>query len=195
MLKNTATTWGSVSKSLHWGLVILALIQVPLGVWLSREAPQARITGDDTVLLWLEQFHHSFGFVILFVVITRLWWRLRSIVPSHPAGLPAYQVRLASITHGALYVLMVAFPLSGWAASSVIGSAQFPVPINFFGAEMIPLAFLQSLQPPYSTFALYRDIHVYCWWVGAGLLSLHILAALYHHFVLKTNVLKRMWPF
>jgi cytochrome b561 len=27
-----------------------------------------------------------------------------------------------------------------------------------------------------------------------GLVSLHIFAALYHHYIKKDNVLKRMWP-
>jgi len=194
MLRNTSAAWGSVSKGFHWAIVAFALAQVPLGFWLSREAPQARISGDDSVLLWLEQIHHSCGFIILFLVLARSWWRMTNGVPAHPPGLPAYQVRLASLTHGALYVLMFVFPLSGWAASSVIGSEQFPVPINFLGLEMVPLSFLHALPPPFNTFQVYRDIHIYCWYVGGALLSLHIVAALYHHLVLKTDVLRRMWP-
>lgn len=194
MLRNSSAAWGAVSKTFHWGIVLLALAQVPLGFWLSRESPLARISGDDELLLWLEQFHHSIGLLILMVVIGRIWWRVSNAVPDHPAGVPAYQRALAALTHCVLYVLMVVFPFSGWAASSIIGSEQFPVPVNFFGMEMIPLDFLRALPPPFNTFALYRDIHVYCWYVGGALLSLHILAALYHHFVIKTDVLRRMWP-
>ncbi|MBL8628408.1 MAG: cytochrome b [Rhodospirillaceae bacterium] len=194
MLRNTDTAWGTAAKSLHWAFALLVAAQVPLGFWLSRESPQARITGDDSVLIWLEQFHHSCGFVILFIAGARLWWRSSNMAPAHPAQSPPYQVALAKLTHATLYVLMFVFPLSGWAASSVIGSEQFPVPINFFGFEMVPLSFLHSLGTPFNTFALYRDIHTYCWWAGGVLVSLHILAALYHHFVLKTDVLKRMMP-
>lgn len=194
MLRNTTAAWGAIAKAFHWTLVLFALAQVPLGFWLSREAPQARITGDDAVLVWLEQFHHSFGLLILFLVVGRFWWRMTNAVPAHPGGLPAYQVALAAVTHAALYVLMFVFPLSGWAASSLIGSEQFPVPVNFFGLEMVPLDFLRGLPSPFNTFALYRDIHMYCWYAGGALLSLHILAALYHHFVIRTDVLRRMWP-
>ncbi|MBT4741161.1 MAG: cytochrome b [Rhodospirillaceae bacterium] len=193
MRENTTARWGTVSITLHWMFAVFVAIQVPIGFWLSREAPQARITGDDWLLLWLEQIHHSMGFVILAVAALRISWRLSHISPSAPPA-PAYQKVLAHITHIALYVLMIVFPLSGWAGSSLIGSAQFPVPINFFGLEMIGLGFLRSLEPPVNTFRLYRDIHTYCWWVGGGLLTLHILAGLYHHFVVKDDVLHRMLP-
>lgn len=194
MLRNTAASWGTTSKAFHWAFALFVAVQVPIGFWLSREAPQARITGDDSTLLWLEQIHHSCGFAILLIAIARLWWRTSNTVPDHPALSPRYQVALAWLTHATLYALMLVFPLSGWAASSVIGSEQFPVPINFFGFEMVALDFLRALPKPFNTFAVYRDIHVYCWWAGGTLLGVHILAALYHHFVLKTDVLKRMLP-
>ncbi|MDX2141928.1 MAG: cytochrome b [Rhodospirillaceae bacterium] len=193
MHATTPTRWSTTSVALHWIFALMVLAQVPLGFWLSREAPQARITGDDTLLLWLEQIHHSTGFFILLAAALRLSWRL-----SHPApGLPpmaGYQKALAHLTHVTLYVLMFVFPLSGWAGSSLIGSEQFPVPINFVGFEMFGLEFLRALDPPFNTFRVYRDIHIYCWWVGGGVLSLHVLAALYHHFRLRDDVLRRMLP-
>jgi cytochrome b561 len=194
MLRNTATSWGTVSKAFHWAFVALVAAQVPLGFWLSREVAAARISGDDSTLLWLEQIHHSCGFVILFLALARLSWRTSNVVPAHPAQQPRYQTALASLTHATLYVLMFVFPLSGWAASSIIGSEQFPVPVNFFGLEMVPLDFLRGMPQPFNTFAFYREVHQACWYVGGALLALHILAALYHHFILKTDVLKRMLP-
>lgn len=193
MRDNSKTQWGTVSIAVHWAFAVFVAIQVPIGFWLSRAAPQARISGDDWLLLWLEQIHHSMGFVILLAAALRMSWRLTHISPDAPPS-PAYQKILAHVTHIALYVLMFVFPLSGWAGSSLIGSAQFPVPINFFGFEMIGLDFLRSLEPPFNTFRLYRDIHTYCWWAGGGLLGLHILAGLYHHFVVKDDVLHRMLP-
>ncbi|MEQ8736531.1 MAG: cytochrome b [Rhodospirillaceae bacterium] len=193
MRQNTSERWGTVSITLHWMFAALVAVQVPIGFWLSRAAPQARITGDDWLLLWLEQIHHSMGFVILFVAAVRMSWRLSHISPDAPPA-PAYQTALAHLTHITLYALMIVFPLSGWAGSSLIGSEQFPVPINFFGLEMVGLDFLRSLDPPFNTFRLYRDIHIYCWYVGGFVLGLHVLAALYHHFVVKDNVLHRMLP-
>ncbi len=195
MILNTRNSWGSVSKGLHWGLVLLVAAQVPLGFWLAREVPQARITGDDTLMLWLEFVHHSTGFVILFLAVTRISWRLATIVPDSPVPVAAFQKTVAKAVHIFFYVLMVLFPLSGWAASSLIGNPMFPVPINFFGLEMPEVPYVRSLPPPFNTFALYRQIHELCWWIGGGLLSLHILAALYHQFFLKDNLLVRMLPF
>ncbi|MCB2107232.1 MAG: cytochrome b/b6 domain-containing protein, partial [Rhodobacteraceae bacterium] len=64
----------------------------------------------------------------------------------------------------------------------------------FFGFEAYSLEFLRSLDPPFNTFRIYREIHIYCWWVGGFVLGLHVLAALYHQFVAKDDVLRRMMP-
>ena len=34
MLKNSVTGWGWLSRGFHWGIVLLALIQVPLGFYM-----------------------------------------------------------------------------------------------------------------------------------------------------------------
>ena len=40
-----------------------------------------------------------------------------------------------------------------------------------------------------------RELHEINAWILTALVAVHILAALYHHFILKDNVLKRMLPF
>lgn len=194
MIRNTKDQWGSASKSFHWIFALLIAIQVPLGFWLTRERPLADISGDDELLLWLEFFHHSTGFIILFVAATRLSWRTFNVVPNLPAGMAALQRGAAKLVHYSLYVLMLVFPLSGWAASSLIGNEMFPVPINFWGLEMPEVPFIRTAPDPLNSFAFYREVHQWCWRIGGWILSLHVLAALYHQFIARDNTLGRFLP-
>ncbi len=170
MLADTKTSWGQVSKSIHWLFVVLVAAEIYLGFWLAEEAPQAQLTGDDTLLLWLEIIHHTTGFILLIFAVFRLSWRLSNTTPDMPRAVVVYQKILAKAIHVTLYILMFVFPLSGWATSSVIGSEQFPVAINFFAFDVPELGFLRSFDPPYSTFSFQKQIHPICWWVGSGVL-------------------------
>ena len=54
----------------------------------------------------------------------RLAWRIKHRPPAPPAATPEWQRHAAGIAHAALYVLMLAVPISGWVMSSAGG---FPV--------------------------------------------------------------------
>jgi cytochrome b561 len=94
--------------------------------------------------------------------------------------------RVAShLVHIALYVLVTAQALIGWIATSAYGAA-----ISFFGLFTVPaiVGKDQSLATPLFT------AHEVLGFGIAGLLFLHIGAALFHYFIRKDGVLQRMLP-
>lgn len=73
-------------------------------------------------------------------------------------------------------------------------SAFGEAPTYFFWIEGLPnLVPKVPLNDPMG-FSFYSRIHHICIDVGMYLLGLHIIAALWHEFVKKDSVLRRMWP-
>ena len=100
----------------------------------------------------------------------------------------------ARTTHVLLYVLILAIPLSGWLWVSASTSG---LPTFYFGLFKWPyFSFLADLsraeRRPYShAFGL---IHMYLAWTMIALIPIHVAGALYHQFVRRDDVLKRMLP-
>ncbi|HJS21891.1 MAG TPA: cytochrome b [Steroidobacteraceae bacterium] len=178
-IRNTTVRWGALSQFFHWTIVALIIVQ-----WVLAEVA-------EDLPLGMEKFatlarHKSIGITILTLVLLRLLWRLANPTPELPVTLKPYQRRLAHLTHYGLYVLLFAQPISGWIMSS---AANFPV--SYFGLFTLP-----DLVQPDKQFAKFmEEVHH---WLFRGIVSLallHIFAALYHHFRLKDDVLRRMLPF
>lgn len=190
MLGNTKDRWGKIAKVLHWTIAAIILVQVPLGFVMADAHGQSM--KDPSILpyvLKLAMVHNTLGFIVLILAAFRLGWRVSQPTPDLPAALETYQRWLARATHIFLYVLLFAFPLSGWAALSALG--EFP--IFFFGWDSVwPIVEKVGLRDQYG-FIFFRDIHHLCWQVGGAILGLHILAALWHHLVKKDGTLRRMW--
>lgn len=192
MLRNSATAWGAVARNFHWLIVAMMAVQVPLGFYMNEVYKELIATGsnDFTLLLQVSRVHHTNGFLVLIFATFRLTWRAVNPTPDMPPGLAAYQRILARLTHVFLYALLFAFPLSGWATLSAY-EGQFP--IFFFGWDAVPRIVPQAIDGSHAPYEYYAAIHKACWRIGAGVLGLHVAGALWHHFVAKDNVLRRMW--
>jgi cytochrome b561 len=192
-LRNTDTHWGRISRAFHWGLVVLAAIQIPLGFYMVDVYEFYTETyADDRLpmVLRTSMSHHTIGFLILTLATFRLAWRASNPTPGLPANLAAYQRRLARTTHVLLYILMFAYPLSGWAALS---SYEGEFPIFFFGWDSMPRIVPQVAEGQRFDYDFFAQIHRFGWRVGALILGLHVFGALWHQFVAKDGILKRMW--
>ncbi|MEG3050975.1 MAG: cytochrome b/b6 domain-containing protein, partial [Thermomonas sp.] len=106
-LKNTRDQWGGVSKALHW-LTLLLLVWIG---WLGLTMGDLP-NGPDKIATYA--LHKSIGITILSLVVIRICWRLYAGSPDAVPGTPHWQERIASLTHLALYALLLAMPLSGW---------------------------------------------------------------------------------
>lgn len=92
---------------------------------------------------------------------------------------------LAKAAHLALYALLIVIPLLGVLLTWLRGDA-----LSFFGLFTIPAPF----SPDRDTARSIKAVHSL---LANGILILvgiHSLAALWHHFVRKDDVLKRMLP-
>ena len=130
--------------------------------------------------------HKSVGITILGLAVLRLLWRWMNPTPALPDTLKPYERVLATLTHAGLYIILFAMPLSGWIMSSARG-----FPVSWFG-------FIQLPDPVAKNKAVYDAMlqtHETLAWVLYAIVTVHVLAALKHHFMLKDHVLKRMLPF
>lgn len=190
-MHNTSTHWGWLSKSYHWLIALLIAIIVPVGFVMTNTYQFKVVSAQmEVVHVWMSRIHQSAGLVVLMLAIMRLGWRLSSPGPNVPADLAAFQRFLAKLNHAALYALLFLMPLSGWAAMSAFGGA----PTYFLWIEGLPNLVPQvPLNDPYG-YSLFAKIHRYALYTGGVLLSLHVVAALWHQFAVKDSVLRRMWP-
>ncbi len=178
-LRNTTARWGAVSQLLHWVIVALIITQFVL----------ASIAED--LPLGMEKLatiarHKSVGITILALAVVRLVWRWVNPTPELPGTLKPYERVLARVTHGTLYALLFAMPLSGWMMSS---ARNFPV--SWFNLVQLP-----DLVPPSQTlYEIMHETHEILATVLVVAVALHVLAALKHHFILRDDVLRRMLPF
>ena len=158
--RNTPTTFGRVTRALHWSIAGLVLVMLPLGLRLSTMEP-------GLANLWLYSLHKSLGLIVLALMTCRILWHLHSPPPRPMGG--GWQVRLARAAHGAIYLLLLAIPLSGWAASAATG-----IDVMLFDRWRIP-----AIAP---VSALWEDrgfaLHAILTKVLFGLIALHVMAAL-----------------
>jgi cytochrome b561 len=178
--KNTAQRWGTPSRLFHWVIVALIITQfvlasiaedLPLGM--AKLATLAR--------------HKSVGITILALALLRLLWRLYNRnSPPLPSNLKPYQRWLGHLVHYGLYLLLFAMPLSGWMMSSAKN-----YPVSWFGVFTLP----NLVQPDEGLFELLKSTHEVLAGALLAFATLHVLAALYHHFMKKDDVLRRMLPF
>jgi cytochrome b561 len=169
--------YGRVAQAFHWATAILVLITFIYGPGGSEQRVYSAARDFD------RQLHETLGFTVLALVALRLLWRTVDRQPEPEAT--RWMRALASVTHGALYLLLFAVPFTAIAGAWLEGH-----PLTLLGrieiAPVLPLA--------HDTGATIARIHT---WLGDTILwvaGLHALAALFHQFVLKDDVLAAMLP-
>jgi cytochrome b561 len=178
VLRNTAETWGAVTKFLHWLMLALIVLQLTLGgLAVSWRLSPTKLN----LFVW----HKSFGILILVLAVARLIWRLGNPTPALPAAMSKAEKTAARSSHALLYLIMIAIPLSGW----VINSAT-NIPLNIFFLFPWP-----DITAPNKALAeMAKTVHLVLWLILAATLTVHIGAALQHHFIKRNEILRRMLP-
>jgi cytochrome b561 len=177
MRENTRERWGSVQIGLHWTIAVLVLVvQVPAGVTMVAVDP-------GTVQNVCYNIHKTNGIVIFLLALVRLGWRWSHPVPFLPADMPEWQAKLARTTHALLYLVLFLMPITGFLYTAMGG---FPVP--FF--MLYDLAPLVPVNKPVAE--IFKYAHLNLRFVLYVTVLLHVAGALYHHYVRRDGILRRM---
>jgi cytochrome b561 len=128
--------------------------------------------------------HETTGILIFAIVFARILWRSIDPAPEAPPMEPWMEYS-AKAAHVALYVLLIALPLT-----AIVGAWLEGHPLTLLGIGNFGPILPQSHDLGQSASYIHTILgNVIIW--GAGL---HAAAALFHHFVLRDNVLISMFP-
>ncbi len=185
--EKTGTTPGRqsydpVARWLHWLSAILFLLALVIGLYFGtldyRNDKQDYLKFGEVI-----HWHKTFGTLVFALVFYRLYHRFRHPPPALPGTMPA-SLRLAShLSHWSLYGLIVVLGLTG-----LVGSDIGNYPVKLFELWLLPQ--FPGQNRPLADSVL--QVHIWLGDIAAVLVAVHIVASLYHHFVLRDDVLKRM---
>ena len=167
-----------IQKIIHWLMSILIMLDLVIA---------QKFGGDMELWDRLESRvdHATAGMIVAFLFILRIILRYRYGAPSLPSTMPVWQTYMAKAGHYGLYFLMGLLIISG------ITTANFTTdPIIVFG-----LINLSSEVNNVEIFNLIRGVHEFATNAIIALISIHILAAIYHHFIVKDDTTKNMLKF
>jgi cytochrome b561 len=176
--RNSTGRYGSLSIGLHW-VMLLLLIAVFACIELRELFPK----GSDPREA-LKTWHYMLGLSVFALVSLRLAVHIIGPIPDIVPDPPKWQKIFARVMHLALYAFMIGMPLAGWLILSAAGK-----PIPFFGLYLPAL--ISENKPLAKALA---EIHKTIGTAGYFLIGLHAAAALFHHYIVRDNTLRRILP-
>ena len=181
-MSRSQTRYSTVAILLHWVIAAALVFQIVLGTAMDGPRDGARFS--------LYQLHKSIGITILLLTLVRIGWRIAHPPPPLSATLRLWERRLAHLTHGGFYALLLALPLSGWL---IVSTSKIAVPTRLFGLLAWP-----HIPVPDTLRKTVHEIsevsHGLLVWIIFVLIALHIAGALKHHFFDSDAELDRMIP-
>lgn len=171
-------TWPAIA--LHWIVAVLVFGGFALGLYMSDLPVSPQKLRDYS-------WHKWSGITVLALALLRILWRLTHPPPPLPASIAQWQRRASALAHLALYALLFLIPLSGWMYSSATG-----YPVVYFGIKGLRLPDLVTKNKELA--GVLKDIHIVLNWSLAALVSIHIAAALKHHWLDRDDSLRRILP-
>lgn len=172
-----AQGYTAMARTLHWVVALLVVLQFIFIFW-AEEVPR----GEDLrgILFGL---HFSTGFTVFLLALWRLGYRLKNPPPAPEHGQPPALQKVALAAHWAMYVLILALPFTGWMLVATAGGA-----IDWYWLVEIP----NFMGENESLHEQLEEVHEILGLTLLAIASVHLLAALWHHFIRKDNTLKRM---
>lgn len=167
------------ARLLHWSMALLVMAMIPAGFLMVQQGIGRSL--QNTLFI----FHKNVGVLLLILIVLRLLYRWRNPPPPEPAHLPAWQTKVAGLTHFLLYALLLIMPLAGYIRVRAGG-----FPIETLDAMGVPALIAKS--EGLASFA--KAVHFYGGWAIALLVAMHVAAALQHGLIKRDGVFSRMWP-
>jgi cytochrome b561 len=177
--RNGSDRFGTLAKVLHWATFLLLLGSFGIGLTMVDLPLSPR-------KLQVYSWHKWVGVTVFLIAILRLGWRYVSPPPPFPASMPRWQIVAARMSHAGLYGLLLVMPVSGWLMSSALG-------LKTVYLGLVPLPDLLAPDRALGQALIY--VHNAFGAMLATLIGIHVAAALYHHFVLRDDIARRMLPF
>lgn len=176
MLKDSSTGFGLVSILIHWISALLVLFLFGLGVYM------VDLTYYDDWYHTAPGLHISLGLLVFLIMLVRIVWRLVNPTPNYLPAKPMQQIA-ARLVKFALYLFIFVVIASGYLITTAEGQ-----PASMF--DLIEFPVLTQLNS--ANVDLAGKIHEYAAYGIMGLVMLHVLGALFHHFLLRDSTLVRM---
>lgn len=168
--------YSGLSIALHWLMALLIVLAFAIALTLDL-FPRSL----EPVLV---ETHKDIGVAVIVLILVRFAWRLANPPPAHDASVGPVLERLSNFGHLGLYLLMIAVPVIG-------------ILYAFWRGQGLHLGVLDIASPFVTdrpTARQYRGIHEWAAYALMGLAGLHAAAALWHHYVRRDGVLRRMLP-
>ncbi|AOJ36428.1 cytochrome B [Burkholderia lata] len=170
-----STTFGLPARVLHWVMAAMIIAMLFIGVGMVASVSERHAL--------LVAIHKPLGIAVLVLVCVRIVVRVLSKPPALPEDLPWWQKVAARGSHLALYALMLAMPLIGWAMLSAGG-----YPVTLGGGVQLPA--IVAADPV--TFAWLRVAHRVLAYLFFATFLAHFAAALYHGLIRRDGVVRAM---
>ncbi len=175
-LKNTLNSYGSITKFFHWLIFILIFFMIIFGFLLEF------VPKDYQPITY--NIHKLTGLTILTLMLLRALWSSINAKPLLPFYTPAWQKIAEHVVHYSLYVVIIAMPIAGWIGSCAAGKPPH------LGSFTLNLPVPQDKALVEAAF----NVHMTLAFAIIVLVTIHVSAALYHHYIKKDNILRRMLP-
>lgn len=176
MKASSGIYYTKVAQRLHWIMAAVFIVAWGIGFYcinfMNGEAKENAI-----------DLHKNIATLILFLIVMRIFWRYTHPAPNLPDSISPSMKKVAHAAHMLLYLILIVLPVSG-CFLSWSGGHNVPVIWLFNIPQLI------GVNPQITAIA--KPVHVYLSWFAGGLVVLHILAALKHHFIDKDSVLLSM---
>jgi cytochrome b561 len=176
MFKNTPSSYGLVAIILHWLMAITIFGLFGLGLYM------VELTYYDSWYTGSLDLHKSIGITLVAVFLFRLLWRAFSNKPK-PLGQSKTMNQLAHTAHIVMYIMLAVIVVAGYLISTADGR---PIEVfTLFNVSALDFAFDDQAD-------IAGKVHYYGACTLIGLVVLHALGALKHHFINKDKTLIRM---
>lgn len=182
MTQDATQRYTAVAVTLHWVMAAAFLLMLTSGLVMTY------VDIAKSLKFNMYQWHKSLGVLLLLAFVLRLGWRLFHKPPTLPAAIKGLEALAAKAGHIALYVCMIAVPLTGWA---IVSSSSSGLPTIVFGWFEWP--HIPNIAGNEAAHEAAENAHwVLAWFFGLCIAG-HIAAVIKHAVIDKHNLLPRMW--
>jgi cytochrome b561 len=171
-----AVVYTGPARFFHWITAVLLLIIFGLGISMTRWVP-------DEQKIRVYSWHEWFGITVFALTALRLLWRMTH--PAPPIDVPRWEKAAAAVVYVAMYLLLLAQPILGW-----LTSTSFGFPVVYLGIVPLPAPVSEDRELAERLASIHELVAI----ALALLFFAHLAGVLYHHLIVRDQVLRRMLP-